>query len=377
MKPVTDKYHISRAKLAYIIDTTAAPVCIIAPVSSWAAAVGSTLFETGSFTNELSAFFATITFNMYAILSILMVLTLSFTDLEFGPMADAEWKAETQGDLGAIDQKVSPTDKGNLPKGTVWDLIIPIGGLIIFTILAMIYNGGYWTKPMTIQEAIGNCNSSAALVLGGFMALILAFIMFVPRKLLSFKDIMSNIATGINTMVPAYILLPHAWTIGTLCQSYLGTGKFIGMLVEQSHLPVELIPAIVFLVSAGLSFSIGTAWGTFGIFIPIVVFICQAAPSEIMTVTLAATLAGSVFGDHCSPISDTTILSSSGAGCNHMQHVATQIPYATVVAISCFISYIVAGVTGGSAPLTLLTGVGMLYLLLFVLHRRAKKRHAK
>ena len=377
MKPVTDKYHISRAKLAYIIDTTAAPVCIIAPVSSWAAAVGSTLFETGSFTNELSAFFATIPFNMYATLSILMVLTLSFTDLEFGPMADAEWKAETQGDLGAIDQKVSPTDKGNLPKGTVWDLIIPIGGLIIFTILAMIYNGGYWTKPMTIQEAIGNCNSSAALVLGGFMALILAFIMFVPRKLLSFKDFMSNIATGINTMVPAYIILTLAWTIGTLCQSYLGTGKFIGMLVEQSHLPVELIPAIVFLVSAGLSFSIGTAWGTFGIFIPIVVFICQAAPSEIMTVTLAATLAGSVFGDHCSPISDTTILSSSGAGCNHMQHVATQIPYATVVAISCFISYIVAGVTGGSAPLTLLTGVGMLYLLLFVLHRRAKKRHAK
>ena len=249
--------------------------------------------------------------------------------------------------------------------------------VMVLTILAMIYNGGYWTKPMTIQEAIGNCNSSAALVLGGFMALILAFIMFVPRKLLSFKDFMSNIATGINTMVPAYIILTLAWTIGTLCQSYLGTGKFIGMLVEQSHLPVELIPAIVFLVSAGLSFSIGTAWGTFGIFIPIVVFICQAAPSEIMTVTLAATLAGSVFGDHCSPISDTTILSSSGAGCNHMQHVATQIPYATVVAISCFISYIVAGVTGGSAPLTLLTGVGMLYLLLFVLHRRAKKRHAK
>ena len=376
MKPVTDKYHISRAKLAYIIDTTAAPVCIIAPVSSWAAAVGSTLFETGSFTNELSAFFATIPFNMYAILSILMVLTLSFTDLEFGPMADAEWKAETQGDLALLTKRSAPLTKGTFLKeqsGTSSSHWRP----------HHLYHSchdlqrGYWTKPMTIQEAIGNCNSSAALVLGGFMALILAFIMFVPRKLLSFKDFMSNIATGINTMVPAYIILTLAWTIGTLCQSYLGTGKFIGMLVEQSHLPVELIPAIVFLVSAGLSFSIGTAWGTFGIFIPIVVFICQAAPSEIMTVTLAATLAGSVFGDHCSPISDTTILSSSGAGCNHMQHVATQIPYATVVAISCFISYIVAGVTGGSAPLTLLTGVGMLYLLLFVLHRRAKKRHAK
>jgi tetracycline resistance efflux pump len=377
MKPVTDKYRVSRAKLAYIIDTTAAPVCIIAPVSSWAAAVGSTLYETGSFSNELSAFFATIPYNMYAILSILMVLVLSLSDLEFGPMANAEWNAETTGQVGAVDQNVENQEKRPPANGTVWDLIIPIGGLIVFTILAMIYNGGYWSKHLTLQEAIGNCNSSAALVLGGFLALVLAFLMFVPRKLLGFKDFMSNIALGINTMVPAYIILTLAWTIGSLCQNYLGTGKYIGMLVQTSHLPIELIPAIVFLVAAGLSFSIGTAWGTFGIFIPIVVFICKAAPSQIMTVTLAATLAGSVFGDHCSPISDTTILSSSGAGCNHMQHVSTQIPYAVLVACCCFVSYLVAGFSGGNVVLTLGTGIGMLLVILFLLHKHARARLAR
>ena len=377
MKPVTDKYRISRAKLAYIIDTTAAPVCIIAPVSSWAAAVGSTLFETGAFSNELSAFFATIPYNMYAILSIIMVFVLSVTDLEFGPMAAAEQAAEEDGDLGAIDQNLETGSSLNNPKGTVWDLIIPIAGLIVFTILAMLYTGGYWSKGLSLQQAIGECNSSAALVIGGFWALVVALLLFVPRGLLTFKDFMSNISTGINTMVPAYIILTLAWTIGSLCQNYLGTGKYIGMLVQTSNMPTEWIPAIVFLVASGLSFSIGTAWGTFGIFIPIVVFICKAAPPEIMTVTLAATLAGSVFGDHCSPISDTTILSSSGAGCNHIQHVSTQIPYACVVAVCCFISYLVAGYTDGSAVATVATGVILLGASMTVLHRHAKKRLEK
>jgi len=377
MKPVTDKYRISRAKLAYIIDTTAAPVCIIAPVSSWAAAVGSTLFETGAFSNELSAFFATIPYNMYAILSIIMVFALSVTDLEFGPMAAAEQAAEEDGDLGAIDQNLETGSSLNNPKGTVWDLIIPIAGLIVFTILAMLYTGGYWSKGLPLQQAIGECNSSAALVIGGFWALVVALLLFVPRGLLTFKDFMSNISTGINTMVPAYIILTLAWTIGSLCQNYLGTGKYIGMLVQTSNMPTEWIPAIVFLVASGLSFSIGTAWGTFGIFIPIVVFICKAAPPEIMTVTLAATLAGSVFGDHCSPISDTTILSSSGAGCNHIQHVSTQIPYACVVAVCCFISYLVAGYTDGSAVATVATGVILLGASMTVLHRHAKKRLEK
>ena len=374
MKPVTDKYKVSRAKLAYIIDTTAAPVCIIAPVSSWAAAVGSTLYETGAFPNEMAAFLATIPYNMYAILSILIVLVLSFSDLEFGPMADAEYKAETTGELGSIEKKFEKEEAAVTTKGTVWDLLIPIGALIVFTILAMLYTGGYWEKGLSFQEAIGASNSSASLVLGSFWALIVAFIQFLPRKLLTFREFMDSIGTGINTMVPAYIILTLAWTIGTLCQKYLGTGQYIGMLVQTSHLPMELLPAIVFLVAAGLSFSIGTAWGTFGLFIPIVVFICQSATPEIMTVTLSATLAGSVFGDHCSPISDTTILSSSGAGCNHMQHVSTQIPYACLVAACCFVSYLVAGFSGGSAPLTLLTGIVLLMAALLVLHKRARAR---
>lgn len=377
MKPVTDKYRISRAKLAYIIDTTAAPVCIIAPISSWAAAVGSTLYETGAFPNEMAAFFATIPYNMYAILSILMVTILSVTDLEFGPMASVEYQAEEHGDLGAIDKKMTEQQQPVTSKGTVYDLLIPIASLIVFTILAMLYNGGFWAKGLSFQEAIGNCNSSAALVLGGFWALAVAFFQFVPRKLMTFRQFMDSIGAGINTMVPAYIILTLAWTIGTLCQNYLGTGKYIGMLVETSNLPMELLPAIVFLVAAGLSFSIGTAWGTFGLFIPIVVFICQSATPAIMTVTLSATLAGSVFGDHCSPISDTTILSSSGAGCSHIQHVGTQIPYACLVAACCFAAYLAAGFSGGSVLLTLVTGIGLLLLALFTLHKRAKRRLEK
>lgn len=373
MKPVTDKYKLSRAKLAYIIDTTAAPVCIIAPVSSWAAAVGSTLYETGAFSNELSAFFSTIPYNLYAILSLIMVMVLSVTDLEFGPMAAEEEKAETTGELGAIE--VAPADelKDISQNGSVWDLLIPIGSLIVLTILAMLYNGGLWAKGLSIREAFGNCDASGALVLGSFGALIIAFVQFIPRKLIGFRDFMESFARGINSMVPAFIILSLAWTIGTMCQNYLGTGKYIGALVEASHLPVGLIPAIVFLVAAGLSFSIGTAWGTFGIFIPIVVFICKALDPAIMTVTLSATLAGSVFGDHCSPISDTTILSSSGAGVKHMTHVATQIPYAITVAFCCFVGYIVAGFSGGSIPLTLGCGVILLLVTLKILHLRTKK----
>lgn len=374
MKPVTDKYKVSRAKLAYIIDATAAPICIIAPISSWAAAVGSTLYETGAFSNELQAFFATIPYNLYAILSIVMVLALAITNLDFGPMAKEEYKAETTGDLGALTDETD--DVQNISsKGTVWDLIIPIGSLIIFSILSMLWNGGYWSgEGLTIGQAFGNCDASAALVLGGFWALVVTFLLFIPRKLVSFKDFMGGIGEGVKSMVPAYIILTLAWTIGSLCQNYLGTGVFVGELVQSSHLPMGAIPAIVFLVSAGLSFSIGTAWGTFGIFIPIVVFICQASAPELMTVTLSATLAGSVFGDHCSPISDTTILSSTGAGCDHLKHVGTQMPYALLVAACCFFGYLIAGFSYGNVFLTLGGGVLLLIAALFVLHRRSVKK---
>ncbi|WKY46526.1 Na+/H+ antiporter NhaC family protein [Eubacteriaceae bacterium ES3] len=373
MKPVTDKHRISRAKLAYIIDSTAAPICIIAPISSWAAAVGATLYETGSFTNEFSAFIATIPYNLYALLCILMVIFLSVFNLDFGLMAKLEARANKTGELGSLDALSDDAVKMQ-DNATIWDLIIPIGSLILFSILAMLYNGGFWAgEGLSFSEAFGNCDASAALVLGSFWALIVTFLLFVPRKLIGFKEFMGGLSEGIKTMVPAYIILTLAWTIGSLCQNYLGTGLFIGELVKTSHIPVGLIPAIIFLVSALLSFSIGTAWGTFGIFIPIVVFISQYSAPELMVVTLSATLAGSVFGDHCSPISDTTILSSTGAGCDHLEHVSTQMVYAMIVAACSFVGYLIAGFSYGNLPLTLGSSVILLIVTLMILRRIHRK----
>ena len=376
MKPVTDKFRISRAKLSYIIDCTAAPVCIIAPISSWAAAVSSTISDTGYTSGGFGAFIATIPFNLYAILSIIMVVTLSVTDLEFGPMEKAEYEAIHHGKLGAIDKEV---DEGIeiSDKGKVYDLIVPIVSLILFSILAMLWTGGLFSgEAKSIAEAFGNCNSSLSLVLGGFCALVICMIMFIPRKLISFKDFMGSIVEGVKSMAPAFVILVLAWTLGSICENYIGTGNFVGEVIRNSHLPVQLIPMIVFLAAAGLSFSIGTAWGTFAILIPIVVFICQASAPQLMIVTLAATLAGSVFGDQCSPISDTTILSSAGAGVNHMEHVSTQLPYALLVAACCAVGYLVAGLTYGNIFATLITGIVLLAVALVVLHKFSTKRLA-
>ncbi len=376
MKPVTDKFRISRAKLSYIIDCTAAPVCIIAPISSWAAAVSSTIADAGYSSGGFGTFIATIPFNLYAILSIIMVVTLSISNLEFGPMEKAEYEAIHNGKLGAIDTQV---DEGIeiSDKGKVYDLIVPILSLILFSILAMLWTGGLFNgEAASIAEAFGNCNSSLSLVLGGFCALLVCMVMFIPRKLISFRDFMSGIVEGVKSMAPAFVILVLAWTLGSICESYIGTGNFVGEVIRNSHLPVQIIPMIVFLAAAGLSFSIGTAWGTFAILIPIVVFICQASAPELMVVTLAATLAGSVFGDQCSPISDTTILSSAGAGVNHMEHVSTQLPYALLVAACCAVGYLVAGFTYGNIFATLITGIALLVIALVILHKFSTKRLA-
>ncbi len=376
MRPVTDKQRISHAKLAYIIDATAAPICIIAPISSWAASVISQMDGTGL--DGMTAFIQAIPFNLYAILTIVMVIILSVSKLDFGPMAKFERNALEKGELDSTREGAETTadELANMKissKGRVFDLIIPIIALIVFCVLAMLYVGGYFEGGMTLAEGFGNTDAGASLALGSFGALIVAFLLFVPRKVLTFKEFMGSIGQGVKSMVPAFIILTLAWTISGVCRDLLSTGEYVGALVASSSLPTMLIPAIVFVVAAFLSFSMGTSWGTFGILIPIIAMVCAEVAPELTIISLSATLAGSVFGDHCSPISDTTILSSTGAACNHMDHVSTQIPYALLVAACCFVGYIVAGLTK-SLWLTLGVSAVLLVLALIVLHAMSKKK---
>ncbi|MCI8441824.1 MAG: Na+/H+ antiporter NhaC family protein [Provencibacterium sp.] len=372
MRPVTDKHRISHAKLAYIIDATAAPICIIAPVSSWAASVISQMDGTGL--DGMSAFMQTIPYNLYALLTIMMVVVLSVSKLEFGPMARFEKNALEKGDLdssvgGSAESAADELDTIAVsPRGKVIDLIIPIIALIIFSILSMLYIGGYFEGGMTLADGFGNTDAGPALALAGLGALIVAFFLFVPRRVLSFKRFMAGIGVGVKSMVPAFIILTLAWTISGVCRDLLSTGEYVGNLVASSNMPLALIPVIVFIVAGFLSFSMGTSWGTFGILIPIIALVCERVAPELTIISLAATLAGSVFGDHCSPISDTTILSSTGANCDHINHVASQIPYSITVAACCAVGYIVAGFTK-NLFLTLLVSFGLLAAALVLLHR--------
>jgi Na+/H+ antiporter NhaC len=358
MKPVTDKYRMSREKLAYIIDATAAPVCIIAPISSWAASVIS-YYPTQTGITGMQAFVGSIPMNLYAVLTLTMVLWLNLRkNGDFGPMARAERRAEEQGTAAAIE---GPGDGGMSrekvsDKGTVLDLVIPVLFLVVFSVLAMLFYGGFWAEDKSLFEAFGDTDAGAALALGGFGALIMAFFIFVPRKLMSFTEFFAGVMDGVKSMVGALIILSLAWTISGVCRDLLATGPYVAGLVQQSNLPVVLIPAIMFVIAAGLSFATGTAWGTFGILIPITIAVCDIVAPFLSVTSLSAVLAGSVFGDHCSPISDTTILSSTGAGCNHISHVSTQMPYALTVAVVCFAGYIIAGVT---APLGFGVSIGI------------------
>ena len=378
MRPVTDKHRISHAKLAYLIDATAAPVCIIAPVSSWAASVISQMSDTGL--NGMESFIQSIPFNFYALLTIAMIIILSCTQLDFGLMEKFEHHAKETGDLDFIQNgsRVSTMadEMSNLrisEKGRVFDLLIPIFALIIFSILSMLYVGGYFEGGMTIADGFGNTNAGPALALSSFASLIVAFLLFVPRKVLSFREFMEGIGEGVKSMCGAIIILTLAWTISGVCRDLLCTGTYVGNVVAHSNMPTMLIPAIIFVVAGCLSFSMGTSWGTFGILIPIIAEVCAKVAPELTIISLAATLAGSVLGDHCSPISDTTILSSAGASCNHIDHVSTQIPYAVLVGACCFIGYIVAGITK-SLILSLGTSFILLIVLLVILHRASDKK---
>ncbi|MBO6054958.1 MAG: Na+/H+ antiporter NhaC family protein [Oscillospiraceae bacterium] len=333
MRPITDRLKISREKLAYIIDATAAPVCIIAPVSSWAVAVASEVSETGGF----HIFLSTIPYNLYALLTILMVLFISGTGLDFGPMKRAERLAM---ESEAAEQEETAVSS----KGRVIDLVLPILVLIVCAILGMAYVGGFF-EGVSFSEAIGY-NPTAGLTLGAFAGLLTAFILYIPRKIMTAKEFIQNIVSGISNIVPPMLILILSWSLGGVCREMIGTGVFISGFVTQTSLPLGLLPFLIFIVAALMSFSMGTSWGTFGMLIPIVTMICAPENAQALLIpTLGATLAGSVYGDHCSPISDTTILASTGAACQHIRHVETQLPYATLVAVICAIGYLISGFT--------------------------------
>ena len=376
MRPVTESHKISRAKLAYIIDATAAPICIIAPISSWAAAVGSNLKATGAFESDFAAFVATIPYNFYALFSIIMVVMVCLGNFDFGPMRKAELRAQ-QGELGNVDAEQA--ELGASAKGHLMDMLVPIGSLIVFAVLALLYSGGYWgSDPAyhTLAAAFGNCSASKALVWASFGALTVAFFMFVPRGLMSLKSFMDCAGEGMKAMMPANTILVLAWAISGVCRDLLQTPLFVKTMVADGGISGGLLPAIIFVVAGFLSFSTGTAWGTFGILIPIVVPVAQAVDPNLVLICLSATLAGSVFGDHCSPISDTTILSSAGAGCAHLEHVSTQMLYACVVAASSAVGYMVSGLMHGSLLPGFASGLIFMVVTMLVLRRRNKQKDA-
>ena len=336
MRPITDRLKISRAKLAYIIDATAAPVCIIAPVSSWAVAVASEVSETGGF----NVFLSTIPYNLYALFTIAMVFFIAFTGKDFGPMKHAEEMAMQQ------ELEESVDIENHDAKGRVIDLVLPIVVLIVCAILGMAYVGGFFSG-VSFSEAIGE-NPTAGLTLGAFAGLMTAMLLYLPRRIMTPNAFMKAIVIGIGSIVPPMLILVLSWSLGGVCRQMIGTGIFISGFVSTAELPLGFLPFFIFIIAALMSFSMGTSWGTFGMLIPIVTMICSApGASSLLVPALGATLAGSVYGDHCSPISDTTILSSTGADCPHIQHVETQLPYATLVAGLCAVGYLVMGFVNG------------------------------
>jgi len=350
MRPVTDRFRISRAKLAYIIDTTAAPVCIIAPLSSWAVGVGSSIKTAGVFQSDFAAFVATIPWNFYAIFSLLTVLLVSWGGFDIGPMQRAEELAEATGAAPEAEEEAGQGAAPETVRAHVADMLLPICSLIVFAILALLYTGGYWGDDParhSLAAALGNCEPGRGLVLASFGALAVAFALFVPRGVLTLGQFVEGAVEGIKTMLPCVIVLVLAWAMGGLCRELLQTPQYISAMIGDGGGMTFALPLVFFCLAGFLSFSTGTSWGTFGILIPIAVPVVQALAPSLALSSLAAVLAGSVFGDHSSPISDTSILASANAGCPLIHHVCTQMPYAAVAFIGSGAGYLVAGITGG------------------------------
>lgn len=371
MKPIVDENKVSRAKLAHIIDSTAAPVCILAPVSSWAASVVAVIGDTGV-KNPMSVFLSTIPMNVYPILTLLLILYFCTSDIEIGVMEKYE--------LNDTSRLVENEDVGYKysKNGKVYDLVVPILVLIFVTVMMMLKTGGFFTDGVGAAAAFGDANVNLSLVIGAFFAIVVSFLLFIPRKLLKFEEFMKGIVDGMKTMVSAIVILSLAWTIGGITSDeFLNTGSYIASLISNSTMPMWLLPAIIFVVGAFLSFSTGTAWGTFGILIPIMVpILMHINHMHYLTIVLAAIFSGSVFGDHCSPISDTTILSSAGAGCDHIAHVSSQLPYAISVGVASALAFLISGIIG-KPTLTLPIGILVLAVIVFVLRNMTIKKYLK
>ncbi len=356
MKPVTDEHKVSRAKLAYLIDATAAPVCIIAPISSWAAAVSG--FVEGE--DGFSIFIRAIPYNYYALLTIVMMIAIILLNINYGPMRAHEANA-LKGDLFTSGKAAASNEK--IPvnsKGKVIDLVIPIITLIVCCVIGMIYTGGFFEGEGFVT-AFSNSDASVGLALGSICAMLITIIIYLIRRVLSFGECMECLPDGFKAMVPAILILTFAWTLKAMTDS-LGAAEFVAAAMEQSAgALMNFLPAIIFLVGCFLAFSTGTSWGTFGILIPIVVAVFANSNPQLMIISISACMAGAVCGDHCSPISDTTIMASAGAQCDHVNHVSTQLPYALTVAAVSFVTYLVAGFAQNPwVPLP----VGILLLLL-------------
>ena len=342
MRPLTDSHKISRAKFAYIIDATAAPICMIAPISSWAAAVTSVVGEE----NGLTYFIRAIPYNFYSLLTIVMIITIALIKLDYGPMLRHEQNA-LAGDLFSDENHVETADEEVSSKGRVIDLILPVLVLIASCVIGMIYTGGFFDAEsgayLNLATAFANSDASAGLSWGALIAIVLTILYLVARRVITFQTAMNAIPKGFCAMVPAIIILVFAWTLGGITRGMLGADIFVKTAIGgAAESLAAFLPAVIFLIAFGLAFATGTSWGTFGILLPIVITVFAGA-DEILIISMSACLAGAVCGDHCSPISDTTIMASAGAQCNHVNHVSTQLPYALTVAAVSTVAYILAG----------------------------------
>lgn len=402
MSPVTDKFRVSHEKLAWIIDSTAAPVCIIAPVSSWAVAVGGYLGEDG-----FNTFVASIPYNFYALLTILFVFAMCIFGKDFFSMGKAQRACEereyasvvrSNSALEAIATAGMPASEDSvetvvteqsdlqgaskaveeykgLPvsdKGKVYDLIVPILVLIVFSIIGMLYVGDFFSGT-DFATAIG-VDPVTGLCIGSVVALVVAMGMFIPRKLTTLVGFTEGASEGVRSMVGAIMILVLAWSLGGCCRYMLGTGEFVSSFLTSVGFELALLPAVIFVVAGFIGFAMGTSWGTIALILPIVVGVFPEN-DPLFLVTVGATLAGAVYGDHSSPISDTTILSSAGANCNHLRHVATQFPYASTIAVICLVAYLVAGFTGSPWP-SLIGGIVVVIAVVLASRIFAGKKEA-